>query len=105
MTSESKIMAELLQPPPKPTYTRRLTEKELLEVEKILSDKEKFKHIQHTLENLVRIPYQFLAYHNLSTVKIAQFGLNLGRAQELLNDVSGIEYWWRSFKKPLEEND
>jgi len=96
---------DLLQPPKEHTYKKRLTYEELLMVENILQDTEKFDHIRHTLSNLVRIPYQFLAYKNFSVVKATQFGLNLGRAQELLNSVGGLEYWWRTFKTPIENSD
>jgi hypothetical protein len=83
----------------------RLSVQELEKVEKLLGDDKKFGHIHHTLQNMIRIPYQFIVYNNLSTVKVAQLGLNIGRAQELLEDVGGIEYWWRHFKKAIEKED
>ena len=83
----------------------KLTEKEIELKEKILSDDAKFHHVHHCVQNLVRIPYQVLAYKNFSQLKAFQFGLNIGRAQEIVENVGGIEYWWRNFKDEIESEN
>jgi hypothetical protein len=40
-----------------------------------------------------------------SVTRVAQLGLNLGRAQELLGSHGGVEAWWRAFKPLIEASD
>jgi len=92
---------DLLQIPKQRICKTNLTEKEIEIKEKYLLDDKKFYHIHHCLIMLVKIPYQIIAYKNYTPVLAFQIGLNIGRVQEILDNIGGIEYWWRHFKDEL----
>jgi len=58
-------------------------------------------HVEHCLWQMVR--FATLASSG-KKFRALQFGLNLGRAQELLGSYGGVEAWWRTFK-PLVESE
>jgi hypothetical protein len=62
------------------------------------------KHIEHCVHQMIRIPYQALVIHEFPPHKIMQFGLNLGRAQELLLSYGGVDCWFRMFKPYFRQN-
>ena len=37
--------------------------------------------------------------------RAAQWGLNMGRAQEILRSAGGIDAWWRAFKDIINAED
>ena len=96
---------DLLKPPTKTYCLKKLTSDEIELKNKLLLDENRLKHIHYCCNNLVRLPYQMIAYKTVSTVKIAQFGLTVGRAGELLDDIGGIDYWWSYYKPSLEKGD
>ena len=51
-------------------------------------------HVEHCLWQMVR--FATLASSG-KKFRGPQFGLNLGRAQELLGSYGGVEAWWRTF--------
>lgn len=52
-------------------------------------------HVTHCFQQLYR--FANLAGHG-GEFRAMQFGLNLGRAQELLGSHGGVEAWWRTFE-------
>lgn len=60
------------------------------------------QHVEHCLHQLVR--FANLA-HSRSIWRATQFGLNLGRAQELLGSQGGVNCWWRSYELLIEEKN
>ena len=54
------------------------------------------QHVTHCLQQLVRFAH--LAQKE-DKFRAMQFGLNLGRAQELLGAPGGVDYWWRRFER------
>jgi len=52
--------------------------------------------LQHCLCQMIRISQDEV--NREKPEKLAQFGLNLGRAQELIESVGGVNYWWRRFE-------
>jgi hypothetical protein len=54
------------------------------------------EHVTHCLHQMVRLPH--LAIVHGGKFRAAQWGLNLGRAQQILDSVGGIDAWWRAFK-------
>ena len=97
--------SDLLKNPIKVYCLKKLTDTEIELKNKLLLDEKKLKHIHYCCNNLVRLPYQMIAYKSVNTVKIAQFGLTVGRAGELLDDIGGIDYWWTNYKSSLEKGD
>ena len=53
--------------------------------------------------------YQMIRFANLAKngheFRGAQFGLNLGRTQELLGSYGGVDYWWRFYEPLIKARD
>ena len=60
------------------------------------------EHVIHCLHQMVRLAH--LAAGG-GKFRAAQWGLNMGRAQELLKSAGGIEAWWRAFKDIINDED
>lgn len=60
------------------------------------------EHVEHCLHQLIRFAHLAKIGHNF---RLAQFGLNLGRAQEILNSYGGVECWWRAYEKLINAKD
>jgi hypothetical protein len=54
------------------------------------------EHVTHCLHQMVRLPH--LAIVHGGKFRAVQWGLNLGRTQEILDSIGGIDAWWRAFK-------
>jgi hypothetical protein len=59
-------------------------------------------HVEHCLWQLARFAHLASLGKKFRGV---QFGLNLGRAQELLGSYGGVEAWWRTFEPLVERED
>ena len=57
------------------------------------------QHVEHCLHQLARFAHQAQGGRPF---RAAQFGLNLGRAQELLGAPGGAATWWRPFEAHIE---
>lgn len=75
------------------------TEQEHNIIKKRLSDPETRKQVEHCMHQLIRFSHQASNGHQPDEERIMQFGLNLGRAQELLGAPGGVDKWWRAFNK------
>lgn len=60
-------------------------------------------HVIHCLHQMVRLAH--LANTGREKFRAAQWGLNFGRAQELLKSAGGINSWWRAFKEIINRED
>lgn len=58
------------------------------------------QHVEHCFHQLIRFANLAKSGHDFRAV---QFGLNLGRAQEILGSYGGVECWWRLYE-PLIKN-
>ncbi len=65
------------------------------------SDRE---HVEHCLHQLIRFATQ-AGTGDLTPRRLAQFFLNLGRAQEILGSCGGANAWWGQFIKLVEAKD
>lgn len=54
------------------------------------------EHLEHCFHQLIR--FANLAKDGQQDFRAAQFGLNLGRAQEILESNGGINCWWRLYE-------
>ena len=90
-------------------YKGKFQSSEILEMRKLAHNKDTFippnsrqttlhEHIKHCVHQLIRIPYQAINNNDFPPNKIMQFGLNLGRLQELLSSYGGVDCWFRVFK-------
>jgi hypothetical protein len=61
------------------------------------------EHVVHCLHQMVRLAH--LAATGRDKFRAAQWGLNLGRAQELLKSAGGVDAWWRAFKDIINAED
>lgn len=61
-------------------------------------------HVTHCLHQIIRFAHQ-AGNGPLSPERQAQFFLNLGRAQEILESCGGVEAWWRKFYPLVEKNN
>ena len=61
--------------------------------------------VQHGLSQLVRFTYQAQAKGEMSLVRAVQLGVNIGRTQQVLHQVGGVDAWWRTFKPFVEKQD
>lgn len=82
----------------------------------LIDDQTMKQHVEHCLHNLVRIAYQAKEDSGpdgplaaFDSQKSGQFGLNIGRAQEILEEAPGItggvDVWWRFFKTDIKNNN
>lgn len=69
---------------------------------KMLGDKTVKQHFQHCFCQLIRFAKMA---QNGEEFKGVQFGLNLGRAQELLKSQGGVDKWWRVFEPLILEKN
>jgi hypothetical protein len=53
------------------------------------------RHVEHCLWQTARFAHLAAEGH---AFRAAQWGLNFGRAQELLGSRGGVEAWWRAFE-------
>ena len=60
------------------------------------------QHVEHCFHQMIR-------FANLAAIGIGfralQFGLNMGRAQEILGSIGGIDCWWRLYEPLLDNGD
>lgn len=56
------------------------------------SDKEQIIHGFHQMWRFANLA------HKGEEFRALQFGLNLGRTQELLGSIGGVDKWWRVFE-------
>lgn len=64
------------------------------------------KHIEHCAHQMVRIAHLAVTTkEGMTILRACQFGLNLGRLQELLGSYGGADAWWRTFKIHFERGD
>jgi hypothetical protein len=65
--------------------------------------------IPNNREQIVHCFQQLVRFANLAQngeeFRAAQFGLNLGRVQEMLGSVGGVAAWWRVFEPLLLSKD
>ena len=61
------------------------------------------EHVRHCLHQMVRLAH--LATKQDGKFRAAQWGLNMGRAQEILRSAGGIDAWWRAFKDIINAED
>jgi len=54
-------------------------------------------HVQHCFDQLVRFASMRAGFAD----RAVQFGMNLGRAQEILGAEGGVDCWWRMFEPHL----
>lgn len=66
------------------------------------NDKTAREHIKHCLDQLVRFAHLAAAGHPFRAV---QWGMNFGRAQELLRSRGGLAAWWHAFEPILIKED
>jgi hypothetical protein len=59
-------------------------------------------HVIHCFHQLWRFAHLALHGHDFRAV---QFGMNLGRAQEILGSAGGVECWWRLYEPILKDYD
>lgn len=59
-------------------------------------------HVTHCLHQLIRFANLARQGHKF---RFMQFGLNLGRAQEILESYGGVGCWWRVFENLIETED
>ncbi len=64
------------------------------------NDQTNYAHFEHCLHQMWRFAHLASKGENFRTM---QFGMNLGRAQEIVMSIGGVECWWRAFS-PLVEN-
>jgi hypothetical protein len=57
--------------------------------------------VQHCFDQLVRFALMGESDPQSFQTCAAQFGLNLGRAQEMLGAPGGVDAWWRRFEPLL----
>jgi hypothetical protein len=60
------------------------------------------EHVEHCMHQLIRFSHLATKGH---AFRALQFGLNLGRAQELLDSVGGVDKWWRLYEPLLVAQD
>ena len=61
-------------------------------------------HVTHCLHQLIRFAHQ-AGKGPLTPERQAQFFLNVGRAQEILESCGGVEAWWRKFYPLVDKNN
>lgn len=69
------------------------TDKKSPEINPTTSDREQIIHGFHQM-----IRFAHLTIEGKSEFRAAQFGLNLGRTQELLGSLGGLKCWWRTYE-------
>lgn len=60
------------------------------------------EHTEHCLQQMVRFAHLAKKGHPF---RAAQWGLNFGRAQEIVKSIGGINAWWRAFKEPIADSN
>lgn len=84
----------------------KFSEEEIARMREILSEKLESdgqligSHVEHSLWQLIRFANLSAKGHEFRAL---QFGLNLGRAQELLRSYGGVNAWWRTFEPLVKE--
>lgn len=65
-------------------------------------EKTNYTHFEHCLWQMWRFAH--LASKG-ETFRTLQFGMNLGRAQEIVMSIGGVECWWRAYAPLVETSD
>lgn len=78
-----------------------LTDTEALRIHRLLyyGEQARYTHFQHCLDQMARFAREAGEGRVFNAL---QFGLNLGRAQELVGASERVDDWWRVFR-PLAE--
>jgi hypothetical protein len=55
-----------------------------------------YQHVEHCMHQCWRFAHLATQGHPFRTL---QFGFNIGRAQEILGSIGGVDYWWRQIER------
>jgi hypothetical protein len=86
---------------------------DIRKMREILASKEKIhetdnetaqKHAEHCLHQMVRFPHLAIV-HGESSFRAAQWGVNMGRVQQILGSTGGVNAWWRAFEDIIKNKD
>lgn len=86
------------------------TESEINHINDILrSNAHRGSSKQTNREHVTHCFHQMIRFANLANkghpFRSTQFGLNLGRAQEILESYGSMDCWWRLFEKLINNDD
>lgn len=88
-----------LRPFPMAAPPQHFTEEQICAMRKrFANDEARRGQVAHCFSQLVRFANELG-----NPTRAVQFGLNLGRAQELLGSEGGVDCWWRRFEPLLGE--